>query len=268
MMELQAKTASREERDRLQQRASDLYRRAFDLSSAGCKKGDPLHCSLLGDAYRDGKGVAKNLDQARLLYTIGCNGQMAVGCDGLRSLGPMSSSSNGATSAPESAATTKGDRGVCDLVRCRDETTLHLVDESREYVVKVPPTPYAGTDALSAYPGDDYFVTAQEVGGLLTNFRYVDPPTQPKDVLHVQFKQEKVGNRFQMVLTIQSFFPWQLVYHALGHHPARPQREYLKTTTCPIGPMMRSIETWPTPMSFLKLTDFRFVSGKPACQYY
>ena len=33
-------------------------------------------------------------------------------------------------------------------------------------------------------------------------------------------------------------------------------------------PMMRSIELWPTPISFLKLTDFRFREGKQVCEYY
>jgi hypothetical protein len=200
---------------------------------------------------------------------------MGAGCDGLRALDAMKPKQTIATETadpvvpPASGVTPTTDpTNACATVRCRPEITFRVSDEAKIYVVKVPPTPYAGTDALSVYPGDDYFVTAEEIGGLLRNFRYVDPPRQLKDVLHVQFAQEKRNGRYEMVLTIQSFYSRRLVYHALGNHPARPQREYFKTSTCPLGPMMRSIELWPTPMSFLKLTDFRFREGKQVCEYY
>ena len=179
------------------------------------------------------------------------------------------SASAGAVEPPASGVIPTDDQeNVCATIPCRPEITFRVSDETTTYVVKVPPTPYAGSDALSVYPGDDYFVTAEEIGGLLRNFRYVDPPRQPQNVLHVQFAQEKKNGRFIMVLTIQSFYSRRLVYHALSNHPARPQRELVKTSTCPLGPMMRSIELWPTPISFLKLTDFRFREGKQVCEYY
>jgi hypothetical protein len=155
------------------------------------------------------------------------------------------------------------------VVRCRPETTFRVTDGERTYVIKVPPTPYADADSVGVYPGDDFFVAADEKDGYLLNFRFVDPPREPRNVLHVLFVQDKMPNgTYQMKLTVQSFFARRLVYHALAHHPERPEREYVKTSTCPLGPMMRVIELWPTPISFLKLTDFKFSNGREVCAYY
>jgi uncharacterized protein len=67
--------------------AAELYRHAVEVNRKACDNGDPQACSELGDAYRGGKGVARDLEEARRLYRIGCEGEMGLGCDGLRALG-------------------------------------------------------------------------------------------------------------------------------------------------------------------------------------
>jgi TPR repeat protein len=66
--------------------AIGFYERAFARNSAECDEGDPYHCSLLGDAYREGLGVKKDFKRAFELYKYGCENGMRAGCDGLQAL--------------------------------------------------------------------------------------------------------------------------------------------------------------------------------------
>jgi uncharacterized protein len=65
-----------------------FQQKVLKLSTPRCDVGDAYHCSLLGDAYRDGRSVAKDSARARKLYRTGCDGGIARGCDGLKSLAP------------------------------------------------------------------------------------------------------------------------------------------------------------------------------------
>jgi TPR repeat protein len=62
--------------------------KVLKLSGPRCEAGDAYHCSLLGDAYRDGRGVPKDPVRARRLSKIGCDGGIPRGCDGLKLLAP------------------------------------------------------------------------------------------------------------------------------------------------------------------------------------
>ncbi|HKO50753.1 MAG TPA: tetratricopeptide repeat protein [Polyangiaceae bacterium] len=69
-------------------KAEEFARTAVKLNTAECDDGDPYNCSLLGDAYREGRGVQKDLNRAFQLYQSGCKNGMQAGCDGLRALTP------------------------------------------------------------------------------------------------------------------------------------------------------------------------------------
>jgi TPR repeat protein len=62
--------------------------KVLKLSTPRCDAGDAYHCSLLGDAYRDGRGVPKDPVRARRLSKLGCDGGIPRGCDGLKLLAP------------------------------------------------------------------------------------------------------------------------------------------------------------------------------------
>ena len=169
---------------------------------------------------------------------------------------------------PTSASPASAGEDVCKVVPCRPALEFRLHDNAgNQFVTNVPPTPYAG-DGIAVYPGDDFFVAADEANGTLNNFRYIDPPATPKDVIRVGFVQEEKNGQYTMVLTLQSYFARPLLYHALAHDAPRPQREYFKTTTCPILTRVRAIEMWPQAVTFLKLQDFRFGQGTEPCAYY
>jgi TPR repeat protein len=70
--------------------SEELYRRGARINTAQCAKGDPYYCSLLGDAFREGKGVQQDLGRARQLYQYGCSNGMQAGCDGLEQMAPSS----------------------------------------------------------------------------------------------------------------------------------------------------------------------------------
>jgi uncharacterized protein len=74
------------EKLRREDAAHTLYRLALLVNQARCDAGDPFECSLLGDQYRDGKGVPRDLERAFELYTYGCENHMSAGCEGLESL--------------------------------------------------------------------------------------------------------------------------------------------------------------------------------------
>lgn len=180
---------------------------------------------------------------------------------------------NCATSAPPPKPSPvnepQAEQDVCKLVPCRPAIQFTLNDNAgRQFLTTVPPSPYAG-DGIAVYPGDDFFVAADERDGVLGNFRYVPAPANPKDVIHVvSFVQEKRDGRYSMVLTLQSFYSRPLVYHALAHDALAPDHEYFKTTTCPILGQGRVIEIWPQAITFLKLKDLRFGRGDEPCAYY
>jgi TPR repeat protein len=245
--------------------ADEAYRRGAAIARADCERGDPQQCAVLGDSYRLGKGVKRDVAEARRLYRIGCDGQMQLGCDGLRLLGEPAGVGSASDGARGPAARPSHD---CSVVRCRDQSKVHLFDNSGQaFEVDVPASPYID-DAIVLYPGDDFFVTGDEKDGLLVNLRFVDPPAAPKEVLHVHFAQEKgVNGTYQMILTVQSFYGRWLGYHAIMHHASQPPRIYRQTSTCPIAPMARGMEMWPDTLSALRLRDFRF-DQKGACTYY
>jgi hypothetical protein len=174
-----------------------------------------------------------------------------------------------AVSPPQAEAAPNTDGDVCKIVRCRPKIRFALNDNSgRRFLTTVPPTPYAA-DGIAVYPGDDFFVAADEEDGRLHNFRYIDPPTNPKDVIHVvSFVQQQVNGRYSMVLTLQSFYARPLLYHALAHDAPSPQFQYRKTSTCPIVANGRAIELWPEAITFMKLQDFSFARGGEPCAYY
>ena len=90
--------------------------RAFELNHAKCEAGDPYHCSLLGDAYRDGKGVTKDTRRAFELYQFGCENGMQAGCDGLDSLvnaRDRPSEGKGAASVSKLRASNTPSRPIC-----------------------------------------------------------------------------------------------------------------------------------------------------------
>ncbi|HTA20064.1 MAG TPA: tetratricopeptide repeat protein [Polyangia bacterium] len=247
----------------LRARVDSTYRRGAELARASCDRGDPQGCSILGDAYRAGKGVPRDVEIARRLYRIGCDGQMGLGCAGLRALGDVPSIDGTASGALASASTFD-----CARVRCRDQSKVQLYDNAgHAFEVSVPSSPYV-PDAIVLFPGDDFYVTGDEQDGRLVNLRYVDPPAAPSRVLHVQFSQRKIGESYSMLLEVQSYFPRWTSYHALTHQVSRAPRELRQTTTCPIGPMIHATEMWPDLLSSIRLGDFRFDDKPGPCNYY
>lgn len=59
------------------------FKNARKLLEKGCEKGFPQSCTLLGDFYREGKGVSKELKRAESLYDKACAAKFAGGCNNL-----------------------------------------------------------------------------------------------------------------------------------------------------------------------------------------
>jgi hypothetical protein len=65
---------------------SRFERRAAELDTEACNDGEPVSCTLLGDAYRDGRGVDKDVKRAARLYALGCEEGVELACEGLKRL--------------------------------------------------------------------------------------------------------------------------------------------------------------------------------------
>ena len=63
-----------------------LERTAAALAAQGCNDGEAQACALLGDAYRDGAGVEKDVKRAARLYALGCKEGVEAACEGLKRL--------------------------------------------------------------------------------------------------------------------------------------------------------------------------------------
>jgi TPR repeat protein len=60
--------------------------KAAELDAQGCNDGEPLACALLADAYRDGRGVEKDVKRAARFYALGCEEGVESACEGLKGL--------------------------------------------------------------------------------------------------------------------------------------------------------------------------------------
>ena len=65
-----------------------LEAHAAELNELHCKQGDPFYCTLLADAYKEGRGVSKDLRRAIQLYTAACRDGLTRACETEKSLGP------------------------------------------------------------------------------------------------------------------------------------------------------------------------------------
>jgi hypothetical protein len=68
------------------QRIERLERRAVALAAEACNDGEARACALLGDAYREGAGVQKDVKRAARLYALGCKQGVEAACEGLKTL--------------------------------------------------------------------------------------------------------------------------------------------------------------------------------------
>lgn len=60
--------------------------RAAALDAEDCNDGEAASCALLADAYRDGRGVEKDVKRAARFYAVGCEEGVESACEGLKRL--------------------------------------------------------------------------------------------------------------------------------------------------------------------------------------
>jgi TPR repeat protein len=65
-----------------------LDEKAAELNGQHCKQGDPFYCTLLADAYKDGRGLPKDIKRAIELYESACKSGQKRACDTVKSMGP------------------------------------------------------------------------------------------------------------------------------------------------------------------------------------
>ncbi len=137
------------------------------------------------------------------------------------------------------------------LLRRADGTTFE-----RTFAI-LPPAVQEGV--LSLFPGETVYVEAGRKGDALVLSRVVQSPEHPDRTLTLRFTQaeEQPG----MTLVVESPFDepvkFDLGMMLLDGEPGR----IVKTSSCPVGPRMKSLEMWPHPIFQLVAVRFRFVAS-------
>jgi TPR repeat protein len=64
----------------------NFEQKAAALDAEDCNDGEAASCALLADAYRDGRGVEKDVKRAARFYAVGCEQGVESACEGLKRL--------------------------------------------------------------------------------------------------------------------------------------------------------------------------------------
>jgi TPR repeat protein len=67
-----------------EEHVKELDQRALELNTSRCDAGDARYCVLLGDAYLDGHGVAKDVKRALELYRRACESGSKHACEAMK----------------------------------------------------------------------------------------------------------------------------------------------------------------------------------------
>ncbi|WP_119302705.1 hypothetical protein [Dongia deserti] len=141
------------------------------------------------------------------------------------------------------AATAQGDSSrQCGAMSCRSNGVPYINDKGAIVI-------FPGEQFVIAFEiQDDKIVSAvpKPTGGHLPN------------AIEVSFKEIDSG----MMLSLQSHLPMDLKYDAAMK---APDNRLVYTSSCPVRASLGSYESWPHPIKFLELSNFRIQDGGP-CQ--
>ncbi len=112
--------------------------------------------------------------------------------------------------------------------------------------------------AIVIYPGEHFVITFETENGKIANAVPNPVGGQLSNAVEVRFEEIDSG----MMLTLESHLPGDIKYDA---SMKVPDDRLVYTSSCPVGAGLSAFETWPHPIKFLKLSNFRYSTGG-ACE--
>jgi hypothetical protein len=142
---------------------------------------------------------------------------------------------------------------VCQRVACRPATTVRLKLNAKEYSeMEFPKAPYVAEGFINVLVGEEILVEFEDVGGVLSNPRYVKTTDKPERTISFRLEQTYDGT----VLRVKNPFEKSITYDCLIQHYS--EQRLRKTTIVPVRGGLMSFEMWPYPVAQVVLSNVRY----------
>lgn len=110
--------------------------------------------------------------------------------------------------------------------------------------------------AIVIYPGEQFVVAFKIEDGKIVGAEPSPSGGRLTNAVEVRFKEISGG----MMLTVASHLPSTVKYDATM---TAPDDRVVYTSSCPIDAGLSNFESWPHPIKFLELSNFRLQDGGP-----
>ena len=108
--------------------------------------------------------------------------------------------------------------------------------------------------AIVIFPGEQFVIAFEIENGKIVNAQPSPAGGSISDAVEVSFKQSDSG----MMLTVANHLPKTVKYDATMK---APDDRMVYTSSCPVDADLSNFESWPHPIKFLELSNFRFQDG-------
>ena len=110
--------------------------------------------------------------------------------------------------------------------------------------------------AIVIFPGENFVIAFEIENGKIVSAVPNPAGGQPSNAIEVSFKQIEIG----MMLTLANHLPKTVKYDATMK---APDDRMVYTSSCPVRVGLSTFESWPHPIKFLELSNFRFQDPGP-----
>jgi hypothetical protein len=128
----------------------------------------------------------------------------------------------------------------CGAMPCRSNGVPYVTDKG----------------AIVIFPGEQFVVAFEIENGKIVNAQPNPASGSLSDAVEVSFKQIDSG----MMLTVANNMSEPVKYDATMR---APDDRMLYTSSCPVDAGLSTFESWPHPIKFLELSNFRFQDSGP-----
>lgn len=112
--------------------------------------------------------------------------------------------------------------------------------------------------AVVIYPGEHFMIAFEIEDGKIVNAVPKPLGGNLSNAVEVSFETFDSG----MMLTLENRLPGEIKYDA---SMKAPDDRLVYTSTCPVRAGLSAFESWPHPIKFLELSNFRYSTGS-ACE--
>ena len=108
--------------------------------------------------------------------------------------------------------------------------------------------------AIVIFPGEQFVIAFKIENGKIVGAEPYPAGGQLSNAIEVNFKEIDGG----MMLTLANHLPNTVKYDAIMK---APDDKLVHTSSCPVDAGLSNFESWPHPIKFLELSNFRLLDG-------